>query len=501
MTTQPKHELCAEVTANLATILDGSARAPLYEHLAECDTCRDARHDAEQASALAVAAGADHHAASELEARVLAALEGEQEPGTAVPESAKTQARAEPRPGASKQRRSDRRVTGAVLLLAAAAAIAVAFRGAKHEALADGHGWSATLQRALSAGAGARVLACAADGNACRTLAPGAAVPKAARVKTDATTRAELRFGDGSVLTLDHDTELALTGPRRARLVTGGLVADIAHAESEARVDVAGGTVTVHGTKFALRARGDAATVDVARGAVTLADHDAHRVRVNEGETGRLEAGSEPSVGFSSALGETLGWSDETFDAERAEPATARGLGELRAKKPGQTEERSNAVTLASHRVRVRIAGAVARTEVEEVFENATNDVLEGIYRFPLPPGAQIERLALDVDGKLEEGAFVDRDRAAAIFRGAIVNAAPKAPRPLDDIVWVPGPWRDPALLEWQRGGRFELHVFPIPKHGSRRVVLAYTEVVNPSGDRRRYTYPLAYDPSGTTRV
>jgi Mg-chelatase subunit ChlD len=149
----------------------------------------------------------------------------------------------------------------------------------------------------------------------------------------------------------------------------------------------------------------------------------------------------------------------------------------------------------------VRISGAVARTEVEEVFENQTDQVLEGIYRFPMPPDAQIERLALEVDGKIEEGAFVDRDRAAGIWRGAIVNAAPQAKRPLDDIVWVPGPWRDPALLEWQRGGRFELRIFPIPKRGSRRVIIAYTEVVKPHGNTRRYTYPLAYDPGGTIRV
>src|SRR5204863_2461486 len=122
-------------------------------------------------------------------------------------------------------------------------------------------------------------------------------------------------------------------------------------------------------------------------------------------------------------------------------------------------------------------------------------------YRFPVPPEAQIERLALEVDGKLEEGAFVERDRAAAIWRGAIVNSTPKARRPVEEIVWVPGPWRDPALLEWQRGGRFELRIYPIPKKGSRKIVLAYTEVLAPSGADRRYVYPLPHDPSGSTRV
>ena len=55
----------------------------------------------------------------------------------------------------------------------------------------------------------------------------------------------------------------------------------------------------------------------------------------------------------------------------------------------------------------------------------------------------------------------------------------------------MPGPWHDPALLEWARGGRFELKIFPIPKKGSRRVVIAYTEMVAPVSGVRRYVYPL----------
>ena len=62
-------------------------------------------------------------------------------------------------------------------------------------------------------------------------------------------------------------------------------------------------------------------------------------------------------------------------------------------------------------------------------------------------------------------------------------------------------PWHDPALLEWQRGGRFELKIFPIPRRGSRRVVIAYTQTVDQSAGIRRFTYPLAHDPSGSTRI
>ena len=72
-----------------------------------------------------------------------------------------------------------------------------------------------------------------------------------------------------------------------------------------------------------------------------------------------------------------------------------RGLGELRAKKPGAKEEKDHAVRLARHDVKVRVVGNVARTEIDETFANDTDEELEGVYRFPLPANALIERLAL----------------------------------------------------------------------------------------------------------
>ena len=166
------------------------------------------------------------------------------------------------------------------------------------------------------------------------------------------------------------------------------------------------------------------------------------------------------------------------------------GLGELRARKPGSKDEIDGAVRLARHDVTARIVGAMARTEVDETFVNTTDQELEGVWRFPLPPDARLERLALEVDGKLVEGEFVDANRASGIWRGVIQHAAPRAPRPVEEVVWVPGPWRDPALLEWQRGGRAELKIFPIPRKGSRRVVLAYTQHVAPAGRRTALRLP-----------
>jgi hypothetical protein len=264
-------------------------------------------------------------------------------------------------------------------------------------------------------------------------------------------------------------------------------------------IEVPVGWVEVIGTKFSLRAGEDSARVEVSRGSVRLFDSREQSLLVRAGEAAVIARDRAPRVENVVDLGQALAWSTAAFEDE---PDRGRqgALGELIAKRPSDGRELSGAVQLTEHHVAARIVDNVARTQVEELFENRSDEVLEGIYRFPLPPGAQLERLALEVDGQLVDGAFVDRERAAAIWRGAVVNAGGKRPAQ-DDIVWVPGPWRDPALLEWQRGGRFELRVFPIPARGSRRIVLAYTELLAPSEGERAYVYPLPRDPRGSTRI
>jgi hypothetical protein len=350
---------------------------------------------------------------------------------------------------------------------------------------------------------------CARGTQACRPLAPGDAAHPGMRLETDGLTRARLQLGDGSVIALDRQSrfELDPTERRRGRLLEGNLVAEIEKVADSAApgqavvIEVPAGRAEVIGTKFSLRASEHEARVEVSRGSVKLVDARDQAVLVQAGEAGVIADGRTPRVESVLDLGRALAWSTAAFE-EKPQAAPAQGaLGELIAKRPRDGRELSGAVRLKEHHIKARIVDNVARTEVEEIFENGADEVLEGIYRFPLPPGAQIERLALEVDGKLEEGAFVDRERAAAIWRGAVVNAGGKKPPPSEDIVWVPGPWRDPALLEWQRGSRFELRIFPIPARGSRRIVLSYTEVLPPSEGERSYVYPLPRDPRGSTRI
>jgi Vault protein inter-alpha-trypsin domain/von Willebrand factor type A domain/FecR protein len=520
---------CERIVDEMASVLDGSAPPELLDHVADCDTCRDARHDAERAELLMTEAGSDFQLPDDFAKRLQAPAAITPAPTapppatpagapasapapTAVAPTAPAPAPASQTPGStanSKLRTANSLAKRwAIPVLAAAAAAAILVGRAKESGTSaddpelSGPPWRGKVGKLVTHDGKLEI--CAPTGSACHDAREGDEVPAGSRLRTDRGTLAELAFTDGSTLSLDRETVVRLsTRGRGGELTRGGVVADVEHHENwGARFEFKGGHLDVLGTKFSLRNDDESTSVHVARGEVRLSDGRGHDAVVLAGEEGRVYPGSPPVTSAAAAgLGEALGWSEAVQAEPETEPeARPRALGELKAQKPGEKTERSGAVRLESHAVRVKVAGSVARTEVEEVFTNQTDDVLEGIFRFPLPPDAKIERLALEVDGKLEEGAFVDRERAAAIWRGAIVNAAPQLRQEIkDEIVWVPGPWRDPALLEWQRGGRFELRIYPIPRRGSRRVLLAYSQLVKQSASVRHYSYPLGFDPSGNS--
>ncbi len=398
-------------------------------------------------------------------------------------------------------------IGGAALAMAAAAATGFYWKGRSHGPVETANldePWSGkvgSIARASADKTGG-FEACDAQGQ-CTQVTQDAAIAEGTTLRTDARTRARVSLADGTWVALDRNTELAIASgkDRAAKLTRGSIVADVASLPqaAPAQFDFGAGQVKVLGTKLQITAGKDRGSVEVARGSVKVAGASGKWIEVRAGEEATIIDRSEPVVASSTSLADVMEWSDQS--QEEVDAPVLRGLGELRARKPGDTKEKDRAVHLAKHAVKVRVVDLVARTEVDETFNNDTDEELEGIYRFPLPPGAQIENLTLDVDGKPIQGAFVDRDKGAAIFRGAIQNAAPKQVKQREEIIWVPGPWHDPALLEWQRGGRFELRIFPIPKRGSRRVVLTYTQLVDQSGGVRRFTYPLAHDTSGTTKV
>ncbi|MCA9535684.1 MAG: FecR domain-containing protein [Myxococcales bacterium] len=408
-------------------------------------------------------------------------------------------------------------VVGGGALFAIAAATTLAFVGSKMFTEAPDapvvavQGWSAEVQtvvRAADASSESGVSIRAAGASEFVAVAEGATLSNGATLRTDARTRAQLRLSDGTELVLNRDTEVSLetTGARDLRLTRGELLASVAHLDNgpNANLYTPHGHIEVLGTKFLLTTDDQVASVQVLRGEVRAHGASGH-AEVKAGQEGVLRPGQAARVTPAMHLASQVGWS-ELGDVAGDEDMPVPGIGELRAHRPGERQAQERPLAISEHKVSVRIVGNVARTEVEEAFRNDGNDVLEGVYRFPMPPDARVASLQLLIDGNWEEGAIVGRDRAQAIWRGVIRNATPQQERQQqqEEWIWVPGPWRDPALLEWQRGGRFELRIFPIPAHGERRVRITYEQTIAPSAaGERRYVYPMAHSAADddSTRV
>jgi Ca-activated chloride channel family protein len=125
------------------------------------------------------------------------------------------------------------------------------------------------------------------------------------------------------------------------------------------------------------------------------------------------------------------------------------------------------------HRVNVTVTGLIAVTEVDQEFYNATRQRLEGTYVFPIPAGAHIDRLAMEVGGKMVDGELLPADKARSLY---------------EDIVRKQ---RDPALLEYAGRGAFTLRIFPIEPQSGKRIKLRYTQLLASDSGMSEYLYTL----------
>jgi Ca-activated chloride channel family protein len=129
-------------------------------------------------------------------------------------------------------------------------------------------------------------------------------------------------------------------------------------------------------------------------------------------------------------------------------------------------------LTIDSVHIRTAIAGGIAQTEVEQTWRNDTDRAQEGSYLFPLPEGATVSDFALyDGDRKMA-GRLLDKDQAADTYEGIVRRQ------------------RDPALLRYVGRGAYEVKLYPVPPHATRKVTLKYAEALpTEGGDARKYVY------------
>jgi Ca-activated chloride channel family protein len=67
----------------------------------------------------------------------------------------------------------------------------------------------------------------------------------------------------------------------------------------------------------------------------------------------------------------------------------------------------------------IDVSGPVARTRVTQRFENPADGWVEGVYLFPLPEGAAVDTLKMQIGDRLIEGQIKERQEARQIYEAA----------------------------------------------------------------------------------
>ncbi len=131
-------------------------------------------------------------------------------------------------------------------------------------------------------------------------------------------------------------------------------------------------------------------------------------------------------------------------------------------------------LTVVYHHVEVTIEDQVATTRIDQRFRNDNRFAVEGIYIFPLPEEASIERFVMYVDGKPLEGRVLDREEARSIYESIVRKH------------------RDPALLEYIGRNTFQASIFPIAPGEEKRVQIEYRQILPVDQGLVEYVYPLS---------
>src|SRR5947207_3396359 len=132
------------------------------------------------------------------------------------------------------------------------------------------------------------------------------------------------------------------------------------------------------------------------------------------------------------------------------------------------------ALEVTSHQVNVKIDGQVAITSIDQEFYNPNDQRLEGLYMFPVPKGAHIDKFSMEIGGKSVDAELLPADKARGIY---------------EDIVRK---MRDPALLEYAGRDLFKARIFPIEARSRKPIKISYTELLRSDAGTVTYSYPLS---------
>ncbi|MDH3334323.1 MAG: VIT domain-containing protein, partial [Gammaproteobacteria bacterium] len=127
--------------------------------------------------------------------------------------------------------------------------------------------------------------------------------------------------------------------------------------------------------------------------------------------------------------------------------------------------------------VRMDISGLVARVKVRQEFRNEGGDWVEGIYVFPLPDKAAVDRMRLHIGGRFIEGEIREKEQAKKEYEQAKQSG------------------RKASLVQQQRANLFTTSVANVAP-GERVVVeIEYLEDLRYEDGRFSIRFPMTLTP------
>ena len=127
--------------------------------------------------------------------------------------------------------------------------------------------------------------------------------------------------------------------------------------------------------------------------------------------------------------------------------------------------------------VEIRVTGMVVRAVVRQHFTNPSAEWAEGVYVFPLPEDAAVDRLRMTVGDRVLEG--VVRERAAA--RAAYAQARQEG--------------RRATMVEQERPNIFTTSVANIPPGAAVGIEIEYQQAVRYESGRFALRFPMVVGP------
>ena len=195
------------------------------------------------------------------------------------------------------------------------------------------------------------------------------------------------------------------------------------------------------------------------------------RAEVKAGEQAKIDGDQAPVV---SPLSFWDDWTGGMADFASGNGVPGAGTGTIYGVDVGATAgSPARRLEISRQSVRAEVREGLSETEVDQTFFNPGERDVEGWYWFTVPENASVTSFALETNGTLVEGEFIESKEAAAQYTAAKDYG------------------HAPAILEWVDSRSYRARIYPIRAGGNRRVVLRYVQI-NPSNDGKlTYVYPM----------